>query len=164
MVETRDHLLDATVVPAHIEYPTDAKLLNRARQWVVKGILEIRRRCDVKGNYPVESTGDDIFGTRANRELLKEIGVRGGVKALGRSAKATESREWLREKLKLRGSRMKGIVGHAKSHFGLDRIRYKIKDGEEMWIRLGLLAMNLSTAIKKMGQGGGPMGEARATA
>jgi hypothetical protein len=49
MIKSEDHLLDATVVPANIEYPTDAKLLNRARQWVVKGIREIRRRCDVKG-------------------------------------------------------------------------------------------------------------------
>ena len=320
MIKTEDHLLDATVVPANIEYPTDAKLLNRARQWVVKGIREIRRRCDVKGKvrtycrkaqavylgftkkrkktkamirlmrgkllrylrrnvaqlekllqahgerlkarerrfleerlktvkliyeqqremwktkartvagrivslhlpyirpiirgkdgrdvefgpkvllswvggygfldalsfdahnegalwgesldlhkkrfgaYPVESTGDGIFGTWANRAMLKGKGVRGGVKALGRSAKTTENREWLREKLKLRGSRMEGIIGHAKNNFGLDRIRYKIKDGEEMWIRLGLLAMNLSTAVKKMGQGGGSMGDARATA
>jgi IS5 family transposase len=27
----REHLLDATVVPANMEYPTDAKLLNRSR-------------------------------------------------------------------------------------------------------------------------------------
>ena len=49
MVRRREHLLDATVVPANMEYPTDAKLLNRARQWVVKAIRVIRRRCDVKG-------------------------------------------------------------------------------------------------------------------
>ena len=62
------------------------------------------------------------------------------------------------------GSRMEGIIGHAKIHFGLDRIRYTIKDGEEMWIRLGLLAMNLSTAVKKMGRRGELMGEAGAVA
>ena len=45
---------------------------------------------------------------------------------------------------------MEGIIGHAKTNFGLDRILYTVKDGEEMWIRLGLLAMNLSTALKKM--------------
>ena len=49
MVRRREHLLDATVVPANMEYPTDAKLLNRARQWVVKAIRVIRQRCDVKG-------------------------------------------------------------------------------------------------------------------
>ncbi len=59
---------------------------------------------------------------------------------------------------------MEGIIGHAKSHFGLDRIRYTIKDGEEMWIRLGLLAMNLSTAVKKMGRRGGSLGKVGAVA
>jgi IS5 family transposase len=320
MVRRREHLLDATVVPANMEYPTDAKLLNRARQWVVKAIRVIRRRCDVKGKvrtycrkaqaaylgfqkkrkrtkaavrlmrgkllrylrrnigqlekllrgygerlkakerkvledrlrtvktiydqqrelwktrartvkdrivslhlphirpivrgkdgrdvefgpkvllswvdgfgfldglkfeahnegalwgeslelhkkrfgeFPTESTGDGIFGTRANRAMLKEKGVRGGVKALGRSASTTENKKWLREKQKIRGSRMEGIIGHAKNHFGLDRIRYTIKDGEEMWIRLGVLAMNLSTAVKKMGRRGELMGEAGAVA
>jgi IS5 family transposase len=320
MVRSKEHLLDATVVPANVEYPTDAKLLNRARQWVVKVIRVIRRRFDVKGKvrtycrkaqavylgfskkrkktkamvrlmrgkllrylrrnirqlekllrkygrgfggreraflrkrlatvkaiydqqrelwktkartvkdrivslhlphirpivrgkdgrdvefgpkvllswvdgfgfldglkfeahnegalweeslklhkkrfgeYPTESTGDGIFGTRANRAMLKEKGVRGGVKALGRAANTTENKQWLREKQKIRGSRMEGIIGHAKNHFGLDRIRYTIKDGEEMWIRLGLLAMNLSTAVKKMGRRGGSLGEADAAA
>ena len=96
--------------------------------------------------------------------MLKEKGVRGGVKALGRSANTTENKKWRREKQKIRGSRMEGIIGHAKNHFGLDRIRYTIKDGEEMWIRLGLLAMNLSTAVKKMGRRGELMGEAGAVA
>jgi hypothetical protein len=305
IIKPGEHLLDATVIPVNIEYPTDTKLLNRARRWVVKVISVIRRRCNLKekvrtycrkaqavyvgfqkkrkktramirlmrgkmlrylrrnirqledllrehgrslrnrertflrrrlavvktiygqqremwrtkartvqdrivslhlphirpivrgkdgkevefgpkvllswtdgfgfldalkfeahnegalwkkslelhrerfGEYPRESTGDGIFGTRKNRAMLKEKGVRGGVKALGRVANTTENRKWLREKQKLRGSRMEGIIGHAKNHFGLDRIRYTMKDGEEMWIRLGLLAMNLSTALKK---------------
>lgn len=320
IIRPGEHLLDATVVPANMEYPTDAKLLNRAREWVVKVIRVIRRRCDVKGKvrtycrkaraaylgfskkrkktkamvrlmrgkllrylrrnirqledllrehgrrlrrnerafvqqrlatvkmvydqqrelwktrartvkerivslhlphirpivrgkdgrdvefgpkillswvdgygfldelkfeahnegslweksldlhkkrfgeFPTESTGDGIFGTRANRAMLKGKGVRGGVKALGRSANTTENKKWLREKQKVRGSRMEGLIGHAKSHFGLDRIRYTIKDGEEMWIRLGLLAMNLSTAVKSMGRRGGFTGEAGAAA
>lgn len=310
LIKPADHLLDATVVPANIEYPTDAKLLNRARQWVVKVIQVIRKRCNVKekvrtycrkaqsaylgfakkrkktkavirlmrgkllrylrrnirqleemlkehgrrlkrtereflrkrlavvktvfeqqrelwktkartvknrvvslhlphirsivrgkdgknvefgpkvllswtggygfldalkfaahnegalwkkslelhkerfGKYPMVSTGDGIFGTRENRRMLKAKGVRGGVKALGRAANTTENRKWLKEKQKLRGSRMEGIIGHAKNNFGLDRILYTMKDGEEMWIRLGLLAMNLSTAIKKMEKAG----------
>ncbi|MCI0405823.1 MAG: hypothetical protein L0209_07090 [candidate division Zixibacteria bacterium] len=106
------------------------------------------------GEYPAESTGDGIFGTRENRAMLKRKGVRGGVKALGRAANTTENRKWLKEKQKLRGNRMEGIIGHAKNNFGLDRILYTMKDGEEMWIRLGLLAMNLSTALKKMEKAG----------
>lgn len=35
------------------------------------------------GHYPVSSTGDGIFGSRGNREHLKDMKVRGGFKALG---------------------------------------------------------------------------------
>lgn len=306
LIKPVEHLLDATVVPANIAYPTDAKILNRARQWVVKVIQVIRKRCNLKGKvrtycrkaqsayigfqkkrkktkamirlmrgkllrylrrnikqfeglleehgrrlkkreraflrkrlavvktvyaqqrelwktkartvkdrvvslhlphirpivrgkegrdvefgpkillswtggygfldalkfnahnegalweksldlhkerfgeYPKESTGDGIFGTRDNRAMLERKGVHGGVKALGRPGRTTENRTWLKAKQKLRGSRMEGIIGHAKNNFGLDRILYTMKDGEEMWIRLGLLAMNLSTAIKRV--------------
>ena len=305
IVRPGEHFLDATVVPANIEFPTDVKLLNRARQWVVKWIGVIRKRCGMKekvrtycrkaqsgwlsfqkkrkktramirlmrgkllrylrrnigqieellrergqclkrreeefcdrrlkviktvydqqlemwktkaqrikdrivslhlphirpivrgkdgrdvefgpkvlvswtdgfgfldelrfegynegllwkkslkfrkerfGKYPEESTGDGIFGTRDNRKMLKEEGVRGGVKALGRASNTTENRKWLRKKQRLRGSQMEGLIGHAKNHFGLNRIRYRVPEGEEIWIRLGLLAMNLSTALKK---------------
>lgn len=103
------------------------------------------------GDYPPDSTGDGIFGSRDNRDVLKGLKVRGGFKALGRPPKECESeKRWLRKKRGLRNSRMEGIIGHGKGHFGLDRIRYTIPDGEEMWTRMGLIGMNLMTAIKKM--------------
>ena len=102
------------------------------------------------GSYPVISTGDGIFGNRGNREHLKAIAVRGGFKALGRSARSTENRAWFRERQKRRSSRMEGIIGLGKNRFGLDRVRYRLAGGEEMWARLGLLAMNLATALRKM--------------
>jgi len=102
------------------------------------------------GRYPVSSTGDGIFGSRDNREHLKEIKVRGGFKALGRGATVNENRVWYRERQKKRSSRMEGIIGLGKNRFGLDRVRYRIAGGEEMWARLGLMAMNLTTAMRKM--------------
>lgn len=103
------------------------------------------------GKYPADSTGDGIFGSRDNRNILKELKVRGGFRALGRPAKECESeKRWLRKKRGLRNSRMEGIIGHGKEHFGLDRIRYTIDGGEEIWTRLGLLGMNLMTAVKMM--------------
>jgi hypothetical protein len=33
----------------------------------------------------------------------------------------------------------------------LDRIRYQSVAGSEMWVRCGVLAMNLKTALVKMG-------------
>ena len=102
------------------------------------------------GHYPASSTGDGIFGSRANREHLKEIGVRGGFKALGRGSGVKEKRTWYVRQHKKRASRMEGIIGLGKNRFGLDRVKYRMAGGEEMWVRLGLLAMNLSTAMRKM--------------
>ena len=102
------------------------------------------------GCYPASSTGDGIFGSRGNRERLKEKGIRGGFKALGRSAKSAENRGWLRERQKKRSSRMEGIIGLGKNRFGLDRVKYRIGGGEEIWARLALLAMNLATAQRRL--------------
>ena len=102
------------------------------------------------GRYPRCSTGDGIFGNRENRAKLKDLKILDGYKALGKAARDKVNKQWFRAKQRLRGSRMEGIIGHGKNHFGLDRILYRIKGGEEMWIRLALLAMNLSTALKRM--------------
>lgn len=102
------------------------------------------------GSYPASSTGDGIFGSRSNREHLKLVKVRGGFKALGRNARSTENLAWYREQQKKRSSRMEGIIGLGKSRFGLDRVRYRMVGGEEVWARLGLMAMNLTAAMRKM--------------
>jgi hypothetical protein len=103
------------------------------------------------GKLPKDSTGDGIYGNRNNRAMLEEMGIRGGFKALGRPVKKYGSeRRWLRKKQSLRNSRMEGIIGHGKNHFGLDRIRYTIPDGEEIWTRNCLMAMNLMTAVKML--------------
>lgn len=91
-----------------------------------------------------------MFGSRVNREDLKEVGVRGGFKALGRGAKVEDNRAWYLRQHKKRASRMEGIIGLGKNRFGLDLAKYRIAGGEEIWVRLGLLAMNLSTAMRKM--------------
>lgn len=103
------------------------------------------------GKLPKVSIGDGIFGNRHNRERLKALGVRNAFKPLGRPSESGDASQkaWLKKKMTLRGSRMEGIIGHAKNHFGLDKILYRIDGGEEIWVRLGLLGMNLSTALKK---------------
>lgn len=99
---------------------------------------------------PKDSTGDGIFGTRANRGMLDEMNIRGGFKALGKAARQRINRQWFRRKQALRSSRMEGVIGNAKNHYGLDRILYRIPGGEEMWTRNCLMAMNLVTALQVM--------------
>jgi hypothetical protein len=39
--------------------------------------------------------------------------------------------------------------GNGKEHYGLDRVKYTGLEGSEMWVRAGLLAMNLKTALQR---------------
>lgn len=102
------------------------------------------------GRKPKEAIGDGIYGNRDNRHYLKTEEIKSALKPLGRKAKTEEyekEKRWIRKKQRLR-NRIEGFIGHAKEHYGLDRIRYKIEGGSEIWVRLGLLAMNLDTALK----------------
>ena len=58
--------------------------------------------------------------------------------------------EWAKRKQRQRNGHMEGIIGHAKQHFKLDRVLYRIAGGEEIWTRMGLLSMNLATALKRV--------------
>jgi hypothetical protein len=102
------------------------------------------------GKYPKTSTGDGIFGNRANRGMLKELEIRGGFKALGKAARIRVNKQWYRQKQRLRGSRMEGIIGNGKNHYGLDKILYTIPGGEEIWTRMCLAGMNLATVLRMM--------------
>jgi hypothetical protein len=103
------------------------------------------------GKLPKVSIGDGIFGNRTNRQKLKELGIKNAFKPLGRPPARTKAQKaWMKGKLKLRNGHMEGIIGHVKKHFGLDRINYRIDGGEEIWTRMGLLGMNLSTALKRI--------------
>ena len=102
------------------------------------------------GKYPKNSTGDGIFGNRANRGMLKELKIRGGFKALGKAARIRVNKQWFRQKQRLLGSLMEGIIGNGKNHYGLDRILYTIPGGEEIWSRMSLAGMNLVTALRIM--------------
>lgn len=102
------------------------------------------------GKYPKISTGDGIFGTRANRAALKELKIRGGFKALGKAVRIRVNKQWYRQQQRLRGSLMEGIIGNGKNHYGLDKILYTIPGGEEIWTRMCLAGMNLVTALRRM--------------
>jgi hypothetical protein len=68
---------------------------------------------------------------------------------LGRRAKLEHKDErWFKRKQKER-NRIEGSFGNGKQHYGLNRVRYSITNGSEIWIRAGILAMNLKTAAKR---------------
>ncbi len=105
---------------------------------------------DVFGHKLLSMTADSIYGNRENRELLKEHKIRDAFEPLGRKARnQNPSDRWRKQKQRER-NRIEGIFGHAKNHFGLDTIKYYIEGSPEIWVRLGMLGMNLQTAMKRV--------------
>jgi hypothetical protein len=99
------------------------------------------------GKLPPYFVADMKYGTRKNRTDLETLCVRPSFKPLGRKAKQRDD-AWFKKKQKER-NRIEGGFGHGKEHFGLARVRYKGEATSEVWVRLGLLAMNLMTASKR---------------
>ncbi len=102
------------------------------------------------GKKPKYVVGDKLYGNRENRKFVKEQEIRDAFEPLGRKNRNHDSsKRWRKQKQRER-NRIEGIFGHAKNHFGLDKIKYYIEDGPEIWVRLGLLSMNLKTAAKRI--------------
>lgn len=92
---------------------------------------------------------DAKYGTEDNRELADALEVRASFKRRGRKPKTVDSQDrWFKKKQRER-NRIEGNFGNGKEHYGLDRVRYSIKDGSEIWIRAGILAMNLRAAANR---------------
>lgn len=102
------------------------------------------------GHKPPYATADKIYGNRENRKLLKKNKIRDAFEPLGRKArKKNPADRWRKQKQRERNL-IEGSFGHGKNHFNLDKTKYYIEDGPEIWVRLGLLSMNLQTAVKRI--------------
>lgn len=102
------------------------------------------------GKKPSYVVADKIYGNRENRRLLKKEEIRDAFQPLGRKAsQQNPAARWRKQKQRER-NRIEGSLGHAKNHFDLDKTKYYIQDGPEIWVRLGLMSMNLQTAAKRV--------------
>jgi len=89
------------------------------------------------GCYPKELLADQIYCTRANRAALKEKGIRLMAKPLGRpSAGAIHVSPGERNPIE-------GKFGQAKTGYGLNRIKARLKGTSEAWIACIFLVLNL---------------------
>jgi transposase, IS5 family len=89
------------------------------------------------GFYPAEILADKIYCTRENRRLLKELSIKLIAKPLGRPSAV---KEHVRP-----GERnpIEGKFGQAKTAYGLDRIRARLKNTSQSWIASIILVLNL---------------------
>jgi len=102
------------------------------------------------GCYPEVVLADGIYGTRDNRNYLKEKGIRFGGKPLGRPRKQTglNAEEIKKAKAQRRQDALEripieGKFGQGKNGYRLNYIRARTMKTAEAWIRSIFLVMNL---------------------
>jgi hypothetical protein len=89
------------------------------------------------GFYPRQVLADQIYCTRANRRMLKEKGIQLKAKPLGRpSALSIHVSPGERNPIEAK-------FGQAKTGYGLNRIKARLKETSESWIAGILLVLNL---------------------
>ena len=107
------------------------------------------------GQYPDVVIADTIYGTRENRQYLKDKAIRFAGKPLGRPKKITEENRTELKALKLQRRRdyvqripIEGKFGQGKNGYRLGYIRAKTKATSEAWINSIFLVMNLMVLLK----------------
>lgn len=106
-------------------------------------ILSCRNRLD---SYPSEIGTDRGFYSKQNIMKAKGYGIKNvAIQKKGKTASRDKPPPFVK-RLKRLCCAIESKISLAKRKFGLNRINYRIKNGEEIWIRLGLLAMNFKTA------------------
>ena len=89
------------------------------------------------GCYPKEVLADKIYCTRFNRSGLKEKGIKLLAKPLGRHS-ALQNHVSPGER-----NPIEGKFGQAKTGYGLNRIKARLKTTSESWIASIILVLNL---------------------
>ena len=106
------------------------------------------------GFFPSLVIADGIYGTHANRQYLKEKGIRFSGKKLGRPPKEIDAiaREMERLRRLEQGERneVEGKIGTAKTRYGLGKVMAKTEATSENWIAMAIFSMNMATALRML--------------
>lgn len=98
---------------------------------------------EIYGCYPEKISADAIFGNKANREFLKQKGIRFVGKQLGRPPKMTSAEKRKLQKEMAGRNAIEGKFGQGKNAYGLQKIRARMKATSESWIMSIYFIMNL---------------------
>jgi len=111
-------------------------------------IGQVERYHERFGFYPESVLVDHIYGTRENRQKLKELGIRFCGKQLGRPPKLTPSQKRaINKELAIR-NRIEGKFGEGKRKYQLDCVKAKLQPTSESWIANVLFVMNLAAWMR----------------
>ncbi len=97
-------------------------------------------------SLPTQLTTDRGFWSPENYTLAEDYGIaKIAIENKGKSSYLKDKP--FRERLRCLRCSIEAKISLAKRKFGLGRIRYTIQNGEEIWVRLSLISMNLKTAV-----------------
>ncbi len=120
----------------HFDNVSDGKLLDTA----LSGYKERF------GKPPTQLSADRGFWSPENYKLAANYGVKKiAVENKGKSSYLKDKP--FRERLRRLRCAIEAKISLAKRKFGLNRCLYSIQDGEEIWTRISLAAMNLKAAF-----------------
>ncbi len=96
------------------------------------------------------AAADGIYATNENRRYCTENNITTSFKRKGRAGKFEEQRRQIQSLLATeRATRMEGSFGTEKRHYGLDRIKARIKSTEILWVFFGVHTANASRIAAK---------------
>jgi len=107
---------------------------------------------ELHGYYPEVVIADSIYGTRLNREWLKDQHIRFSGKSLGRPSKTPQTAYQKRKFKKEQAERnhIEGKFGQGKNGYNLNKIRARKASTSESWIACILFVMNLVRFYKNL--------------
>ena len=103
------------------------------------------------GYYPELVQTDDIYMTRANRNYLKEHGIRHTGRPLGRKPKKEKVSRYQKEKQrkeKAERNQIEGKFGQGKAGYNLNKIKARLESTHESWVASIVFVMNILKAMK----------------
>lgn len=122
----------------------DLAFHNKSDQSWLSTSLEVYQR--QFGHVPSQLALDRGFSSRNNKALATNSGIsKIAIQHKGKSPPGKPPASF--ERLRRIRCAIEAKISLSKRSFGLDRLRYRIPGGEEIWIRMGLLAMNWKHAL-----------------
>ena len=99
----------------------------------------------LNGCYPKMVITDKIYGTRENRQWLKELDIRYSGKPLGRPSAKQQTQYQKRKHRSEQGMRnqVEGKFGQGKNGYNLNKVRARAARTSESWIAAIFFVMNL---------------------
>jgi hypothetical protein len=106
----------------------------------------------LNGCYPEVVITDKIYGTRENRQWLKELGIRYSGKPLGRPSTKSHTQYYKRKQKIEQGIRnqVEGKFGQGKNGYNLNKVRARSAKTSESWIAAIFFVMNLIKFSKEL--------------